>query len=62
MCLQSFGIQKHPVQKPVELKPVFGLSQQATPKKITTPCKPEKSLLYAQNISKKYPKMEALYK
>lgn len=31
MCLQSFHTWKHPVQKPGELKYVFGFSQEATP-------------------------------
>lgn len=55
-CLQSFGAQKHPVQKPVELTSVFGISWEATPGKISTLIEPKQNLcrhrISVQNIQK----------
>lgn len=55
-CLQSFGAQKHPVQKPVELTSVLGISWEATPGKISTLIEPKQNLcrhrISVQNIQK----------
>lgn len=42
VCLQSVGTQRHPLRRPLNRKPVFGLPKQTTPNKTAALTEPRK--------------------